>query len=132
MTPNPSLDPPQASTTASFRVLVVEDSYHAASILNSILESLGVEVVGPVPSVRRAMATLKTTHPDAAVLDINLGNESVQPVAERLRELNIPFFFVSGYTSPRMLSAEFKSCVLLNKPVEPELVRREISRLRSA
>lgn len=112
-----------------FRVLVVEDSYHAATMVCSILEAPGVEIVGPSPSVRHAMRTLDRVTCDAAVLDINLGTESVQPVAERLRDSHIPFFFVSGYTSPKLISDEFRSRVLLHKPVEPELVRREIDRL---
>jgi two-component SAPR family response regulator len=115
-----------------FKVLVVEDSYHAARMICSLLESFGVEVVGPVPSVRNALRTLDRVDCNAAVLDINLGAESVQPVAERLREKHVPFIFVSGYTSPKLLSADFKSCVLLHKPVEPELIRREITRLMSA
>lgn len=117
---------------APLRVLVVEDSYHAARMICSILESLGVEVIGPSPSVKHAMATLDRVGCDAAVLDINLGTESVQPVAERLRDAGIPFFFVSGYSSPKLVSEEFRTRILINKPVEPEVIRREINKFLSA
>ncbi len=120
---------PKPSSTRPLRVLVVEDSYHAATMVCSILESMGVEILGPSPTVKHAMQTLDRVSCDAAVLDINLGKESVQPVAERLRDAKIPFFFVSGYSSPNLISTEFRSRVHLHKPVEPDLIRREIDRL---
>lgn len=80
------------------RILVVEDEYLIASDLASWLEDQGAEVLGPVPSVEEALALLDTDPlPDAAVLDINLGNEQVFPVADALQAADVPFVFMSGY-----------------------------------
>lgn len=80
------------------RLLVVEDEYLIAWDLASWLESKGAEVVGPAPSVADALAALKLEPlPDAAVLDINLGEEQVFPVADALRAAQVPFVFLSGY-----------------------------------
>jgi CheY-like chemotaxis protein len=69
------------------RILVVEDEYMVAEDLRVELESMGAEVLGPVPSVARALALLaRTSEIDAAILDVNLGSEMVFPVAEALRE----------------------------------------------
>jgi CheY-like chemotaxis protein len=80
------------------RLLIVEDEYLIAWDLASWLESKGAEVIGPVPSVVDALAVLKVEPlPDAAVLDINLGDEQVFPVADALRAAHVPFVFLSGY-----------------------------------
>lgn len=81
-----------------FRVLVVEDEYVIALDLASSLLELGVEVIGPAPSVEQALAVIRehADELDAAVLDINLGSETVYPVAEVLRERGVPFVFATG------------------------------------
>lgn len=80
------------------RLLVVEDEYLIAWDLAAWLESKGVEVIGPVPSVADALEALEVESlPDAAVLDINLGEEQVFPVADALRAAHVPFVFLSGY-----------------------------------
>jgi len=109
------------------RVLVVEDSFMTARSIVRLLEDLGVKVVGPASSVQKAMVLLDTTRIDAAVLDINLGNETVEAVAQRLDAEGVPFVFVSGYSSPRLLNPAFKSRLLVSKPVDPTLFRRAVS-----
>ncbi len=111
------------------RVLVVEDSFMTARGIAHLLQELGAEVLGPVPSVVKAMELLDLGKCDAAVLDINLGNETVEPVAKRLEESGLPYFFVSGYASPKsMLSdARYRRRRLLPKPVEPIMFREAFS-----
>jgi CheY-like chemotaxis protein len=55
--------------------------------------------MGPVAAVADALALLEAgPAPDMAVLDIGLGdNETVYPVADRLRARGIPFVFATGY-----------------------------------
>ena len=105
----------------ALRVLVVEDSFMTARMIVRMLESFGAEVVGPASSVKAAMKLLDTQMPDGAVLDINLGAETVEPVAKRLEENGLPFFFVSGYSSPKSVLSDprFKERRLLPKPVDP-------------
>jgi len=74
------------------RFLVVEDEYLIAVDLVATLESLGVEVAGPAASVQEALQLLERgDHLDGAVLDINLRNERVYPVADVLRSRGVPF-----------------------------------------
>ncbi len=59
---------------------------------------MGVDVLGPVPSVAAALALLAAgTPPDATILDVKLGGEMAFPVAEALRARRIPFMFTTGY-----------------------------------
>ena len=79
-------------------VLVVEDEYLLAEDLRMTLERYGAEVLGPVPSVGEAMASI-ADHPelDGAVLDMNLRGNMVFPVADMLVARGITFFFTTGY-----------------------------------
>jgi CheY-like chemotaxis protein len=95
--------------------------------LARMIEDVGATVLGPAPSVQKALELLDSQHCDAALLDINLGNETVQRVAERLENEGCPYVFVSGYASPKTLldDPRFKAKRLISKPVEP-LVLREV------
>ena len=46
-----------------------------------------------------AACQARGSHVDAAVLDVNLGDVSVYPLADTLAAENIPFIFVTGYGS---------------------------------
>lgn len=113
----------------ALRVLIVEDSFMTARALTRLVEEFGAEVIGPVPSVKRAMEALDAGRCDAALLDINLGNETVEAVATRLEQEGVPFVFVSGYTSPKQLleNPKFKGKKLVAKPVEPIVLREAYS-----
>lgn len=78
-------------------VLAVEDEAMIAMELADMLGDLGYAVSGPVPTVEDALACLRRSKPDAAVLDLNLAGDSAAPVLEALRTMGIPFVIASGY-----------------------------------
>ncbi len=79
------------------RILIVEDESIIADMLQAMLEDLGVLVVGPAGTIAEAMAMAKTAAIDAAILDVNLRGEKIDPVAESLRQRQIPLVFATGY-----------------------------------
>jgi len=80
------------------RILVVEDEYLVALDLAEDLRAMGADVVGPVPSVEKALEAVDGDSAlDGAILDINLQGSVIFPVADRLAERHIPFFFTTGY-----------------------------------
>jgi DNA-binding NtrC family response regulator len=81
------------------RLLVVEDEFIIAIDLAQTLEDLGAEVVGPAGSVRDALDLVKSQGDrlDGAVLDVNLRDQQVFPVADALAERGVPFVFTTGY-----------------------------------
>jgi CheY-like chemotaxis protein len=80
------------------RILVVEDEYLIAMNLQDGLENVGSVVLGPVPSVEKAIKKIESeAHIDAAVLDVNLGGALAYSVADMLVARKIPFVFTSGY-----------------------------------
>ena len=89
---------PTAQPLAGRRVLLVEDDYFIATSLLGQFEESGARVLGPVPSVRDALALIAASPEiDAAVLDINLQEEAVYPVADALQARGVPFVFATGY-----------------------------------
>src|SRR5436190_2334693 len=111
------------------RFLVVEDEYFIAVDLVVTLEALGVEVAGPAASVKEALQLLERgDHLDGAVLDINLRNERVYPVAEVLRSRRVPFVFTTGYDAAVVPSA-YADVPRCEKPVDE---RRLVRCLREA
>jgi len=95
------------------RILVVEDEYLIAMSLQEALESAGAVVVGPAPSVDKALKQIESEpHIDAAVLDVNLGGMLAYPVADMLVARKIPFVFTSGYEDSLLKSrySQVKNC----------------------
>jgi DNA-binding response OmpR family regulator len=81
------------------RVLIVEDEYLLAREMADYFENIGAEIVGPVGTVEHALALIASTPIQIAVLDVNLRDERVYPVADDLTSKKIPFVFASGYGS---------------------------------
>jgi DNA-binding response OmpR family regulator len=95
------------------RVLLVEDEYLVASLIEEILEIAGCIVTGPIPRLAQALDAADRETCDAAVLDVNLAGERIYPVADILSRRNIPFVFVTGYG---VLPGEYASRPRVCKP----------------
>ncbi len=110
----------RSESLAGLRILVVEDNFLIASSLQRTLMSWGCTVVGPAPSVQEAVRLAMTEAVDGAILDINVKGGVSAPVAEALRRRGLPLFFITGYASPQMLPAQFKTIPRLHKPIDRE------------
>jgi DNA-binding response OmpR family regulator len=81
------------------RVLVVEDEFLVAMLIEDMLTSAGCVVAGPIPRLSEALEAVDRGTFDAAVLDVNLAGERIDPVADALSRRNVPFMFVTGYST---------------------------------
>ena len=97
------------------RILVVEDEWLIADLVEAELRDAGFEVVGPASNARMALALVDHEQFDAAVLDVSLGGGYSFVVAEALAERGIPFFFTTGYVNADLPSA-FRNYQVLTKP----------------
>jgi CheY-like chemotaxis protein len=79
------------------RVLVVEDEFLVAQLIQEMLEAAGCVVTGPIPRLPEAVEAAARERCDAAILDVNLGGDRIDPVAATLTQRGIPFAFVTGY-----------------------------------
>ena len=111
---------------AGRRVLVAEDEYLLASKMVGALAKLGVETLGPVGTVRRALDLVEHGgHLDGAVLDVKLRDGVVYPVAEALRARGVPFVFTTGY-SEHAIPDRYKDVARYEKPFDASQVARAL------
>jgi DNA-binding NtrC family response regulator len=102
-------------------ILVVEDEPYIALELQAAIEEAGGKVVGPVGSVTAALALLQDCREvDAAVLDVQLSDREVTPVAEALSARGVPVVFQSAKGLPPNLVRHFPDAVFYKKPVAAE------------
>jgi CheY-like chemotaxis protein len=79
------------------RVLIVDDEFVVALLIEDMMTECGCITVGPHGTVEAALNAVETEVFDAAILDINVGGADIDPVAYALVDRNIPFMFLSGY-----------------------------------
>ena len=114
------------------RVLVVEDESLVAMMLADMLGDLGCSVVGPLGTRTQALQAVTDGEPvDLALLDVNLGGDSVYEVAEALRRRRVPYAFVSGYGAAG-IDSRHAGVPVLAKPIEPALLARLVSEVLGA
>ena len=79
------------------RVLLIEDEAIIASMVEDMLVELGATVVGPASSITKGLVLANSEGIDAAVLDVNIRSERVDPIADLLRARHVPIVFATGY-----------------------------------
>ncbi len=87
---------------ANMRLLLVEDDLLLGEIVGELLEAQNYDVTRCI-TVRAALASIHEEPPQLAVLDINIQDEAVFPVADALADAGIPFLFASaahGFSIP--------------------------------
>jgi two-component SAPR family response regulator len=113
------------------RVLVVEDEYMLAQDLARFLEEHGAEVVGPVGTLQAALGLASQERLDAAVLDVNLRNQPVYPVADRLIERGVLVVFATGYDE-LLMQRPYIGLPRCPKPLDKEALLRMLAREMAA
>jgi CheY-like chemotaxis protein len=109
--------------TGGSRVLVVEDEALVAMMIQECLAEFGYQVVGPISTTTEAAAKARDGQFEAAVLDINLGDGAVYPIADMLAARGVPFVFVTGYEADSV-DSRFREIPILQKPIEREMLRK--------
>ncbi|MFC3713818.1 response regulator [Sphingoaurantiacus capsulatus] len=97
------------------RVLVVEDEVLIGMVLEDILDMLGCTLAGSAATMGEAWKAAESAAFDIAILDVNVGADSVYPLADKLLERGVPIVFATG-SAPESLPARFSACTVLEKP----------------
>jgi len=111
------------------RILVVEDEMLVSMLLEDMLADFGCSVVGPAPTIADAMPLATGAGIDAAVLDLNLGGDSIYPVADVLKARGVPFVFASGYGESGLSDAH-RGAPMLQKPYRQADLERALRGLK--
>lgn len=115
---------PKREEASRPRVLVVEDQFLVGMRIADLVRQLGTEPVGPVPSLEDGLKYADDPGLVGAVLDINIRGGTSERIAEVLEKRGVPFFFITGYASPLLISDRLKSMTRLSKPVVESEFRR--------
>lgn len=99
------------------RILVVEDEpLLAMDIIDQIEDNNGI-VLAHGTTLVAGLAALNGPRPDACILNIRLGRQTVYELADRLLEMGIPFIFASS--EPRSeIPERFATVPLHAKPID--------------
>lgn len=114
---------------AGKRVLLAEDFFGLAEMVRAMLENIGCVVVGPVPSIEKALRYADATQIDAAVLDVSLNDGKVFPVAEKLQSQGVPFVFATAYDDDCAIPPAFRFAPRVIKPFSEEELNNTMVRL---
>lgn len=108
------------------RILIVEDEAIIAAFAEDMIEELGATVVGPAFSVAQALKLAEASALDAALLDVNVRDESIVPVRDLLRARGVPFVFATGYGAERSRDVTEGSPVV-DKPYSKDRIARALA-----
>lgn len=113
------------SALAGKRILVVEDEFLISAMLCDMLSESEATVIGPAARIDAALQLIENHGLDAAILDMNLNGQWIDPVAEALHRRGTPFVFTTGYGT-NFLSQKFGARTV-EKPFLWEAVEMQLS-----
>lgn len=116
--------PPPNPMLAGHHLLLVEDSLIIALDAEDICDRLGAGRIQTAATVQGALDSIDADPPSVAMLDINLGDRTSFPIADRLLDLGIPFFFATGYGEQAQIPTDHRGRVVVQKPYTLENVAR--------
>ena len=114
------------------RLIVVEDDFLILMELESALTDAGAKIVGSCRTLNAAMSLVEADGLAAAILDIRLGRDTVEPAARRLAERGIPLIFYTGQSETDAVRMMWPRSALLHKPANPKKIVAAISELLHA
>jgi CheY-like chemotaxis protein len=108
-------------------VLVVEDNMIIALDLEGVLQKFGIGEISLASTVGAALESLDAGRPDFAFLDLNLGEETSLPVADRLLADGVPFAFGTGFGDQADLPEHLSGVPIISKPYSEKALREALT-----
>ena len=103
---------------AGLKVLIVEDTWHTAMVIQQTLLTAGASVVGVAGNLQDAEACSRDLDCNVVVMDLNMDGQRADQLASDLAGRGLGVVVVSGYRRPADLAAPLLA--FLQKPTEPE------------
>lgn len=108
-------------------ILVAEDEAIIGHDLCDTVEEAGYIAEGPHGDISSAMRAVQTNRPDLAILDVQLGDGVVYPLAERLMAEDVPVIFHSGHVAREDMLARFPNTRAVEKPCPPTAMLENVA-----
>src|SRR5690242_13733943 len=96
-------------------VFLVEDEALIRMLLADMLQELGHSVAAEAGSIDEGLNLARSADFDLAILDVNLGKCTVEPIADAIARRGLPILFASGYNETGLPSA-FVGRPMVEKP----------------
>lgn len=96
-------------------ILVAEDEFLIGADLAESLREAGADI-RMAADVGMALRTVADGKLSAALLDVRLGRQTTEAVADALATRGIPFLFYSGQEPPAVLRGKHPQAMVLIKP----------------
>ena len=103
-------------------ILIVEDEALIALDLAEAIKQIDGRPIGPVATVEEALHLLNTHTIEAAILDANLADRDVTPLALALIERGLPFVIHMGTGVPAELAQQHPDLPVIPKPARSTMV----------
>ena len=110
------------------RVLIVEDEFFLATLIEETLQEFGCETIGPFTRLELALQASRQEIFDIAILDINLNGKMVFPLADDLVLRGLPFVFLTGYAAKDLPEA-YRALPRVQKPFDSAAVRQALEQV---
>jgi two-component system, response regulator PdtaR len=108
------------------RILIVEDETIAAMAIEDMIEKMDYQVCASVSFGEEAVKLAFAERPDLVLMDIHIhGQVDGIEAAARIRDLQIPIIFTTGYFDARMKkkAAALKPVAYLVKPLDHDQLK---------
>jgi CheY-like chemotaxis protein len=112
----------------SVRVLIVEDEPATALLLENMLTELGFEQVEIAYDPFDARDVAGCLPPDLAILAMNIGEDRIFALAEKLRARNVPVLFSTGQAACD-LPSKWSSSPPVPKPLDKRMLNAALCSL---
>lgn len=116
----------------SGNVLVLEDNMVIALDASDILTDNGADHVFMSSSVEDAGKIIENNTLTFALLDVNLGDQTSLPIAQKLAALKIPYVVATGYGDADSIISRYPPSIIVPKPFTAERIAKAISKSLSS
>jgi DNA-binding NtrC family response regulator len=119
---------PSPQPLRGLRILVADDEFLIAITIEDTLRDAGAEVV-LASTLAQALKTATDGPISAALLDVRIGRETSEAVADALAARAVPFLFYSGQPLPDRMRDRHPAARVLVKPVRQDTFVEELRKI---
>jgi len=120
----------------NLHAIIVEDEKASLDNLKNILSNYcpSVKVIAEARNIKEAELVLtdRTLKPDVVFMDINLNDELIFSLLDKIERLNFEIIFVTSYQDYAVKACAYSCIGYVSKPIDPQKIKEAIERVRPA